>query len=127
MKSSIFCVLLFYLFFKGGINMNKRFNKLNKTNKKNKDNIKNRIIKKQIDEISSLKEAILELEVDYDKKCKLYDSVDAIRSDLIRTIEDLKNKEEEYDKLIKELTEMKNTMNQIVFKRKWKLIQFLLK
>lgn len=98
-------------------------------NKKKKDGmeIKNRIIGRQSEEIQSLKDKISALEIDCKTKDDLIHSVDYVRNDMIAVIEDLKKQSKKYDELINELTEMKNTMNKIVFKKKWKLIRWLLK
>jgi hypothetical protein len=92
-----------------------------------KTDIKNRIIKKQIDEINSLKNDISSLEIDAKEKEKLIYSVTILHDNFVEVLDDLKKQREEYDKLIKELLEMKNTMNEIVFKKRWKLIKFLMK
>ena len=98
-------------------------------NKKKKDGmeIKNRIIGRQSEEIQSLKDKISALEIDCKTEDDLIHSVDYVRNDMIAVIEDLKKQSKKYDELINELTEMKNTMNKIVFKKKWKLIRWLLK
>lgn len=99
--------------------------KRRKNNKKN--DFKNQIIKKQIDEIESLKQMISELEIDCDGKDRLINSINNLRSVLLETIDDLREKGNEYDKLINELREMKMVMSQTVFKGRWKLIRWLLK
>ena len=57
----------------------------------------------------------------------MINSVDVIRNDLSILINNLKDKGVEYDKLIDELTEMRNSINKVVFKGKWKLVRWLLK
>lgn len=89
--------------------------------------IKDKIIKRQMTEIESLREMVIDLKIDCDKKDKLTTSIDTIRNNLFAIIDDLKMKSEEYDELIAEVTEMKNVMNRVVFKNKWKLIRLLMK
>ena len=89
-------------------------------NNKKKNDTKNRIIERQIIKIETLKKDISKLEIDVKEKAFLHD-------EFLDVIEDLKKQREEYNKLINELQEMKNTMNEIVFKKRWKLIKFLMK
>lgn len=95
--------------------------------KNKKSDIQNRIIKRKTDEIESLKEMISELEIDSTEKDNIIKSIDSFRDELSEITDDLKNKREEYDKLIKELTDMKKIMNEEVFKNRWNLVRLLLK
>ena len=96
-------------------------------NNKKKNDTKNRIIERQIIKIETLKKDISKLEIDVKEKEKLINSVAFLHDEFLDVIEDLKKQREEYNKLINELQEMKNTMNEIVFKKRWKLIKFLMK
>lgn len=96
-------------------------------NNKKKNDTKNRIIERQIIKIETLKKDISKLEIDVKEKEKLINSVTFLHDEFLDVIEDLKKQREEYSKLINELQEMKNTMNEIVFKKRWKLIKFLMK
>ena len=96
-------------------------------NNKKKNDTKNRIIERQIIKIETLKKDISKLEIDVKEKEKLIKSVTFLHDEFLDVIEDLKKQREEYNKLINELQEMKNTMNEIVFKKRWKLIKFLMK
>ena len=99
---------------------------MNKYSKNKKSDYKSQIINRQIDEIEHLKQEISKLEIDCEEKNKLINSIDSLRNDLVSVIDELKNKRQEYDKLITELYEMKSVMNQTVFKGRWKLIRLLL-
>lgn len=89
--------------------------------------MKSRIIKRQIDEIDSLKKKIADLEIDCKDKDEIIKSIDTLRIDFKETIDDIKRKGEAYDKLIDELTEMKKVMNEEVFKGRWNLVRLLIK
>ena len=89
--------------------------------------MKSRIIKRQIDEIDSLKKKIADLEIDCKEKDEIIKSIDALRVDFKETIDDIKRKGEAYDRLIDELTEMKKVMNEEVFKGRWNLVRLLIK
>ena len=95
--------------------------------KNKKTDIKTRIIKKQIDEIQSLKNNISELEIDVKEKEKITKSITVLQYSFNEILNDLDKQREEYNRLIKELQDMKNTMNEVVFKKKWRLIRFLMK
>lgn len=97
------------------------------TKKNRKSNMKSRIIKRQIDEIDSLKKKIADLEIDCKEKDEIIKSIDTLRVDFKETIDDIKRKGEAYDKLIDELTEMKKVMNEEVFKGRWNLVRLLIK
>ena len=77
--------------------------------------------------MDELKKTISDLEIDCRKKSELIDSIDVLRDDLTEAIDEIKKKGEEYDKLLTELKDMKNVMDQVVFKKKWRLIRFLLR
>lgn len=94
---------------------------------KRKREIKDKIIKRQIDEINSLKNTVYDLEIDCREKERLINSINILHEDLTEIVCELKEKSDNYDSLIHELMEMKKAMNQIVFNRKWKLIRWLLK
>lgn len=97
-----------------------------KRNKKGSD-LKSQIIVRQIDKIDALQKNISELEIDCAEKDKIINSINALRDDLFETVNTLKQESQKYDKLMAELMEMRNVMNQTVFKGRWKLIRLLLK
>lgn len=99
---------------------------MNKYSKNKKSDYKSQIINRQIDEIEHLKQEILKLEINCEEKNNLINSIDSLRNDLVSVIDEIKNKRQEYNKLIAELYEMKSLMNQTVFKGRWKLIRLLL-
>lgn len=96
-----------------------------KTNKKS--DVKSRIIKKQSNEIESLKAKISELQISCEEKDELINSIEHLRNDLQATIEDLKKKGEEYDRLNADLMQMRKVLGQTVFKGRWKIIKWLMK
>ena len=100
--------------------MNKRYNK------KNAD-VKSRVIQRQINEIENLKKTIADLDISCNKKDEIINAIDGMQNDFANIIDELKSKKEEYDKLNSELIEMKNAMNEVVFKRKWKLVRWLMR
>lgn len=85
------------------------------------------MIKRQSDEITSLKKKINDLNVTCEQKDELLSSVDSLQKELVNTIDDIKKKSKEYDKLIEELMSMRKIMNVEVFKGRWNIIKWLLK
>lgn len=102
---------------------------MSKDFKRNKKKLhsKNQIISRQVDKINSLQKKVSDLEIDNVKKDEIINSIEALRNELFATINELKDKREKYNKLVLELTQMRNVMNHTVFKGRWKLIRLLLK
>lgn len=101
------------------------------TKKRNKrvgmSDLKSKIIKRQADDIESLKKEISELEIDGAKKDELIGSIDSLQDDFREVIDGLKKKSDEYDRLIGELMEMRKIMDKEVFKGRWNIVRLLLK
>lgn len=94
---------------------------------KKRNDRKSRIISRQVDEIDKLKQTISDLEISCQEKDELIGSIDALLSDMKETVNGIKKKSDEYDKLVDELKQMKKIMNEEVFNNKWWLIKFLLR
>lgn len=82
---------------------------------------------KQSEEIEELKLRIEELENKCKEKDEIINSVESLRNELMENVNGAKKSKKEYEDLISELREMKKVMNQTVFKKKWRLIRFLMK
>lgn len=95
--------------------------------KTKRKNIKSDIIKRQSCEIDSLRKKIEELDEACEQKDMLISAIDDMRDEFVGVLQDLKDKRNEYDKLVNELILMKKVMNKEVFKGKWNIIRFLLK
>lgn len=95
--------------------------------KSKRSNYQSRIISKQIEEINKLKDTITCLEIDRDKKKDLIKTIETIRYEFIKELEEIKSLKEKLKELIEEVLLMRNTINQIVYKGKWNLIRLLIK
>ena len=95
--------------------------------KTKRNNIKSDIIKKQSCEIDRLRKKIESLDEACEQKDMLISAIDDMRDEFVGVLQDLKDKRNEYDKLVNELILMKKVMNKEVFKGKWNIIRFLLK
>lgn len=82
---------------------------------------------KQSEEIKELESKIEELENKCKEKDKIINSIESLRNELMENINGAKESREKYEDLVSELREMKKVMNQTVFKKKWRLIRFLMK
>lgn len=98
-----------------------------KAKRREKNGLKDRIIKRQVDEIESLKNRISKLEIDNKTKDDIINSIDAMRLELLDVIGRLNDKSDEYDELIAEMKEMRDVFNQEVFRGRWRLIRFLMR
>lgn len=95
--------------------------------KNKKSTYQSRVISKQIEEINKLKDEILILEIDRDKKKDLIKTIEDIRNELTKELEKIKTLKEKLKELIDEVLLMRNTINQFVYKGKWNLIKLLIK
>lgn len=86
-----------------------------------------KIIKRQSDEIEGFKEVIHSLKDECNNNEIFIEGISNLQTGFVNAIEELRKKGEEYDALLTEMTEMKKAINNIVFKKKWKLIRWLLK
>ena len=86
-----------------------------------------KMISKQSEQIENLKSQIEKLELKCKEKDEIISSVDSLRNELINNIDEVKKHKKNYEELIKELRNMKNIINQTVYKNRWKWIKFLIK
>ena len=109
-----------------------------KNNNDKKSDIKDRTIARQAKEIESLKTQILKLEsmcrekdliIETNKNeiAKFTASVESLRTELKKNINELKQKSKEYDESLAEIKDMKMIFNQELYKGKWNLVKFLIK
>lgn len=94
---------------------------------KRHDDVKNKIIKRQADEIDSLKSQIEKLNIDNANKDELIHSVEHLRNEFECIIDSLKDKEAEYDELIDDLRLMRKAFDREVFANRWWIVKRLIK
>lgn len=100
---------------------------MSEKNLKKRLEFQQKMISRQSEQIDGLKSKIAELELTIEKKDELIKSVDYLRKELADNINEIKQKKNEYEKLIKELKDMKNIMNKEVYKNRWNLVRLLIK
>ena len=109
--------------------MNKVCENMNITKDRYKKRIdlKDRIIKRQDDEIESLKNKISSLEIDNKEKDEIIGLIDSLRVEMTEVVNELKDKSKEYDKLLADLFQMRKVMNEELFNGRWSIIKLLMK
>ena len=111
--------------------MNKVCENMNITKDRYKKRIdlKDRIIKRQDDEIESLKNKISSLEIDNKEKDEIIGLIDSLRVEMTEVINELRDKSKEYDKLLADLFQMRKVMCRELFdgELRWKIIRLLMK
>lgn len=100
---------------------------MNKHKKRKRLDYSKKIIARQLSEIEQLKNTISKLEIDRTEKDRVIKSIEIIIQEFLSLVDDLKEKKDEYEKLIQEAIEMRNSFDKIVFKGKWSLIRLLIK
>lgn len=106
---------------------------MNKYKSKEKDRMKRRsefkdtIIDRKNEEIEELKELILNLQITCEEKDEIIYAVEDFHKDMNDIIDELNELKKEYKSIQKEIFEMRNSLNEIVFNNKWKIIRRLLK
>ena len=109
-----------------------------KKNNDKRSDIKDRTIARQVKEIESLKTKISKLESMCNEKdaiiaakenesAEFTASIESLRKELKKNIDELKQKSKEYDDNLAEIKNMKMILNQELFKGRWSLIKFLVK
>lgn len=109
-----------------------------KKNNDKRSDIKDRTIARQAKEIESLKTKISMLEKSLNEKDCIIEakenenaeftaSIESLRSELKKNIDELKQKSKEYDENLAEIKKMKTVFNEELFKGRWNLVKFLIK
>lgn len=86
-----------------------------------------KMISNKSEEIEMLKAKIEKLEEKCKEKDEIINSVEPLRAELKESVERHKNLVREYEDYIKELKQMKEIINQTVYKGRWKIIKLLIK
>lgn len=103
--------------------------KVKKNKRRRKSDVKSQIILRKNDEIESLKDRVSKLQIDCDEKDEIIGSIDSLRIEMQATLEDLKRKGEEYDRLNADLMQMRKVFSREVFggELRWKIIRWLIR
>ena len=85
------------------------------------------MIARQSKQIEELELQVGKLRLDIEEKNRIIDSVTPMREELKQNIAEAKKYKNEFKKLVDELKQMKEIINQEVYKGRWKIIKFLIK
>lgn len=86
-----------------------------------------KMIARQSEQIEMLRTEIGKLEEKCREKDEIINSVEPMRAELKESVERHKNLVREYEDYIKELKQMREIINQTVYKGRWKIIKLLIK
>ena len=100
---------------------------MNEKNYKKRLEFQQKMISRQSEEIESLKLQNEKLKLELQEKDEVINSVTHIREELAKNVAESKKYKEEYGRLIKELKDMKEIINQEVYRGRWNLVRFLIK
>lgn len=82
---------------------------------------------RQSEMIEKLKARVEELELMCKEKDDEINSIDSLRVELTKNVNETKKYKKEYEELIKELREMKKIVNQEVYRGRWKIVRWIIK
>ena len=88
--------------------------------KKERLDVKGRTIARQVETIERLEQQVKELEIDNKAKEEIINTVDDLREEFVSIVEDLKAKSKEYDSILKEMIDLKDTLREFVFTNKYR-------
>lgn len=94
---------------------------------KKRESLRNQILQRKEREIELLKEKIVELQNECNKKDEFIKSIEDMRNELKKSIDDINKRKEEYRSLNEDLRQMKNVFNKTIFKGRWRIIKWLMK
>lgn len=100
---------------------------MNEKNYKRKLDFQQKLIARQSEQIEQLKDKVQKLELEIEEKDRIIYSIEPLRNELKQNISDIKEKKEEYQTLINEIRNMKEIINQDVYRGRWNIIKFLMK
>lgn len=94
---------------------------------KKRESLRNQILQRKERDIELLKEKIVELQNECNKKDEFIKSIEDMRNELKKSIDDINKRKEEYRSLNEDLRQMKNVFNKTIFKGRWRIIKWLMK
>lgn len=100
---------------------------MNEKNYKKRLDFQNQMISRQSQQIDVLKLKIERLEEKLKEKDKILSSIEPMRQEMKENLKEIKQKKKEYHTLINELKQMKEILNQEVYRGRWKIVRWLIK
>lgn len=100
---------------------------MNEKSYKKRLDFQQKIISKKSEEIESLKLENDKLKQKLKEKDEIIASVESMRMEMTENIKEHKRLQNEYKGLIQELKQMKEILNQEVYRGRWRLVRWLIK
>ena len=100
---------------------------MNENKYKNKIKLQEKMISIQSEQIENLNAQVVELRLKIEEKDNIINSVSDLKDELIQKNKDIDKYKEEYRGLVDELRQMKEILNQTVYRGRWRIIKFLIK
>lgn len=86
-----------------------------------------KMISRQSKQIEDLESKIKKLTLECQKKDELINTVEPMQNEMAENIKEYRKLKSDYQKLIDELKQMKEIINQEVYRGKWRLVKWLIK
>jgi predicted RNase H-like nuclease (RuvC/YqgF family) len=100
---------------------------MNEKNYKKRLDFQQKMISRQSKQIDNLKSENEELKSKLIEKDKIINTIEPMRKEMAESIEEHHRLKDQYKNMIDELKQMKNIINQEVYKNRWWLIKWLIK
>lgn len=88
--------------------------------------MQNKLISRQSEQIKDLEQQVRDLQLEIEEKNKVINSIEPMREEMAKHIAEVKKRKVEFESLVYELKDMKEIMNQEVFKGRWWLVKHLI-
>ena len=85
------------------------------------------MISRQSQQIENLKKQNQKLKEKLKEKDEILSSIEPMRIEMKENIEEIKQKKKEYHSLVNELKQMKEILNQEVYRGRWRIVKWLIK
>lgn len=89
--------------------------------------MQSKLISRQSEQIKDLEQQVRDLQLEIEEKNKVINSIEPMRKEMAEHIAEVKKRKVEFESLTNELRNMKDIMNQEVFKNRYWLVKLLLK
>lgn len=100
---------------------------MNEKKYEKKFELQKKIISRQSEQIENQNAQIAKLKLEIEEKDNIIASVAHLKDELIKKNNDIDKYKKEFKELITELRQMKEIINQEMYKGRWRIIKFLMK
>lgn len=100
---------------------------MNEKNFKKRLNFQKDLISRQSEQIENLKKQNEKLKEKLKEKDETLSFIEPMRKEMTESLKKIKQKKKEYYTLISELKQMKEILNQEVYRGRWRIVRWLIK